>query len=259
MPLKKNKKIIIQEKLEHRILHGLACEWETAIWILNPSHQKYMQKPLFALKDMKNRLGYWSGDKNEIALSRDFVMNHSWDSVREVFLHEIAHQFTEQVLGVYNEPPHGPMFHRACRMLRANPKATGDYRPLDEQISHESKYDKDKIMLRVKKLMALAESSNRYEAESAMAKAYELISKHNVDLLAHDEKRNFISVFIGKPALRYTREAYHLARFHCHWNFISFEAGQHFIAHGPVARSPGDETPDSASLAETAAGSLNSR
>ena len=220
MSLRKNKKIYIQEKLEHKILHGLACEWEIALWVLNPSHQENMKKPFIVLKDMKNRLGCWYGEKNEIALNRNFVLNHPWDSVREVFLHEIAHQFAEQVLGAHDEPPHGPMFQKACHLLRANPKASGNYRSLWDQISHESRHPKDKIMLRVKKLMALAESSNQYEAESAMTKAYELISKYNIDLLAQDEKRNFISVFIGKPALRHFREVYHLARLILDFYFV---------------------------------------
>ncbi len=58
-------------------------------------------------------------------LSRNVVLNHSWDAVREILLHEMAHQFAEQVLGASNEPPHGPKFKRACYLLRANPSASG--------------------------------------------------------------------------------------------------------------------------------------
>jgi hypothetical protein len=44
-----------------------------------------------------------------------------------------------------------------------------------------------------------------------MLKARELISKHNTDLVARNERREFVSMFVGHPALRQTREAYHLA------------------------------------------------
>jgi len=64
-------------------------------------------------------------------------------------------------------------------------------------------------MIKVKKLMALAESQNRHEAEAAMAKAHELIAKYNLDLMKKD--RDFFSVFIGRPALRHRREDYALA------------------------------------------------
>jgi len=59
--------------------------------------------------------------------------------------------------------------------------------------------------------MALAQSQNQHEAEAAMAKAHQLIGKYNVDLLTQEENRNFVSVFVGKPALRHFREEYALA------------------------------------------------
>ena len=202
---------VIQEELERRILHGLVCEWESAGWILSPSNREKLRKPLFSIREMHSRWGYWSGEKNEICLSRNLVLNHSWDAVREILLHEMAHQFAGQVLGAGTIPPHGPKFKRACYLLRANPSASGSYRPLDEVVSHDSTDPEDKIMVRVKKLMALAQSKNQHEAEAAMAKAHEFIEKYNVDLLARNENRHFASVFVGSPALRHFREDYHLS------------------------------------------------
>lgn len=212
MAVQKQADVLIQEELERRILHGLACEWDTALWVLPPSQRNLMRKPLFSLGDIKGKWGSWSGERREICLSRNLVLNHRWDTVREVLLHEMAHQFAEEVMGSYNEPPHGPKFQKACYSLRANPKASENYVPLDERISHESAGSEDKIMRRVKKLMSLAQSQNRHEAEAAMAKAYELIGKYNLDIVARDESRDFISVFVGRPALRHLREHYYVAR-----------------------------------------------
>jgi hypothetical protein len=170
-----------------------------------------MRPPLFSLRDMEDRWGSWSGKKREISLSRNLLLNHPWDAVCEVLLHEMAHQFTEEVFTAHHEPPHGPQFQKACYLLRANPKASGNYKPLDERIRQGSSGAEDKIMLRVKKLMALAESPNQHEAEAAMGKAHELISKYNLDLLSQDENRNFTSVFVGQPALRHPPEDYALA------------------------------------------------
>jgi len=208
----KQQKAFVQTDLEHRILHGLACEWETALWFLDTAHRALIRKPLFSLKSMTDRLGYWSSKKREICLSRDLVLNHPWDAVREVLLHEMAHQLAEEVLGAHNESPHGPTFRRACHLLRANPEASGHYRPLDERV-HEGMFNpRDKIMLRVKKLMALATSQNLHEAESAMAKAHALVAKYNLDLIATEEDRHYVSIFLGAPSLRHPREDYHLAR-----------------------------------------------
>jgi len=211
MSLQKPKKNRIQEELERRILHGLACEWQGARWNLSSSHREKLRQPLFSIREMNSRWGYWANPKNEICLSRKLILNHSWDAVREILLHEMAHQLAGQVLDASNEPPHGTKFKRACFLLRANPKASGNYRPLDELILHDSTAPEDKIMLRIKKLMALAQSRNQHEAEAAMAKAYQFIAKYNVDLLSRAENRHFVSVFAGRPALRHFREDYRLA------------------------------------------------
>ena len=62
MPPQKPKDIYIQEELERRILHGLACEWDGALWTLKTSHRNKMNKPLFSLRDMNGKWGYWSGE-----------------------------------------------------------------------------------------------------------------------------------------------------------------------------------------------------
>lgn len=211
MTPQKQKTILIQNDLERRILHGLACEWESAVETLNPPDKGRLRKPFFSLGDMKNNWGYWSGERNEICMSRDLVLHHPWDTVCEILLHEMAHQYAEQVLGDHDESPHGPKFKRACHLLRANPKASGNYKPLDERVLQHSPRPEDRIMMKVRKLMALAQSQNQHEAESAMAKAHEFIAKYNIDILAREEGRHFVSVFVGHPALRHFREDYHLA------------------------------------------------
>jgi hypothetical protein len=170
-----------------------------------------MRPPLFCLRDFRSTWGTWSRERREISLSRDLVLRHSWDAVMEVLLHETAHQFAEEVLGTGEEPSHGPVFQRACRLLRANPKASGRYVPLDDRMAREPQGPEDRMLRRVRKLMALAESPNRHEAEVSMAKAHELIARHNLQLLERDDSRDFASVFVGMPALRHPREDYALA------------------------------------------------
>jgi hypothetical protein len=167
--------------------------------------------PLFSLSDREKWLGFWSTEKREISLSRSFVLNHPWDSVREVLLHEMAHQYAIEVLNAHDEPAHGPKFKEACHLLRANPKASGNYKTMREEILEGSSGSEDRIMLRIQKLMALAESSNHHEADAAMAKSRELIKKYNINFLKNNQNRNYKTIFIGKPLLRHFREEYHLA------------------------------------------------
>ena len=198
-------------ELERRILHGLSLEWETARGVvLRPADARKMRPPLFRLRDLTGRWGCWYGEKREIALSRGLVWNHSWDAVLEVLRHEMAHQFAEEVLEASAEPAHGPKFHEACLLLRANPRASGVYPPLDERISRESPHPEDKILRKVKKLFALAQSQNPHEAQAAMNQAHALVAKYNVNLLARDEERSFIGAFLGRPRLQHNAADYRL-------------------------------------------------
>ena len=198
-------------RLERRILHGLVCEWETALWVLDEDYRRQMRQPLFTLKDMRTHLGSWCPEKREISLNRKLVLHHSWDSVIEVLIHEIAHQLADEVLNAAHESPHGPTFHRACRLLRANPKASENMTPLDERIFKDPTFVENKLVTRVRKLLALGKSRNRFEAESALAKASKLMTKYNLVQMMDEPDNNYVSVFLGKPKLRHLREEYCLA------------------------------------------------
>jgi len=201
----------ISEKLERRIVYGLSCEWRAALTNLEPKLRHRMRIPLFRLSDMKTRIGLWSMEKREISLSRSFVLNHPWDSVREVLFHEMAHQLAMEVLDAHDEPAHGPKFIEACRFLHANSKASESYKTMREEIAEGSSDSEDRMMLRIRKLMALAESPNCHEADAAMKKSRELIKKYNIGLLQHHPPGDYKTIFIGSPSLRHFREEYHLA------------------------------------------------
>lgn len=201
----------LHENLERRIVHGLYCEWENAALILPPNLHEKLKKPLISIGGFNSRHGYWKAESREILISRSLVMNHAWDDVVEVLVHETAHQVADEILGTNGEPAHGKTFINACHLLRANPKASGSYKTLHERIDQGNGGKNDRILERIKKLMALAESKNHHEAQSAAAKAHFFIQKYNVDLIKQKEKKTYFSVFLGKPALRHFREAHHMA------------------------------------------------
>ncbi|MBI5592296.1 MAG: DUF2786 domain-containing protein [Deltaproteobacteria bacterium] len=231
------KNVQVLECLERRILHGLSCEWDAALWAFNTELRKQMCKPLFVLRDFKTRLGYWSSEKREIGLSRQFVLNHSWNDIREVLLHEMAHQFVSEVSNAHQESAHGRSFQHACRMLNANPRATGTYIPLSRQIFQASECESDKTRLRIQKLMALAQSSNIFEAEAAMIKAHELMAKYEIEQIVQNTPREYFSVFVGKPALRHFREDYSLALLLMDYYFVKgIWVGAYVVEKGKTGR-----------------------
>ncbi len=202
---------MLRMELERKILHGLALEWENATYLLDPKDRAAMKMPAFSLKDMSRRLGYWSGGKKEICINRDFAFSSNWNSIKNILLHEMAHQLAEEVFSTVNETSHGPLFKKACRFLRADERASERYGADGRGFSPDEDDTDIRILRRIKKLFSLAQSSNRNEAESAMKKAHELVSKYNMDILLNDADRNFTSIFAGSPALRHPREEYHLA------------------------------------------------
>jgi len=217
----KSKENQARHELERRILHGMACEWQAALLNLEPTKRQRMRRPLFAIKDMQTRWGNWSQEKREISLSRQLVLNYPWDSIRDVLLHETAHQIAQQLFGASMQRAHGPAFKQACEVLRIHPAASAAYQPLQDRFLQDHSSNYDKRMLRIKKLLALAESKNRFEADAAMTKAHELIARHNIELSRQEDRRQFISIFIGPPALRHPREDYHLANLLQDYYFIS--------------------------------------
>jgi hypothetical protein len=200
-----------REEMERLVLHGLCCEWEQAAAQLRQSERKGFLQPLFAIRDLKGKWGTWSSERREISLSSELVSNHSWNAVREVLLHEMSHQCADQVFHAAHETDHGPSFKRACHLLRANPRATAGSPLLDRRISDGPLRDEGGIIARIRKLMALAKSVNRFEAEAAMNKAHELIRKHQVNFTTGADRDELISAFVGKPCLRHFREHYRLS------------------------------------------------
>ena len=143
---------------------------------------------------MRRRLGEWDPVKREIALGRPFVMDHPWHAVRDVLHHEMAHQLAHEMLGGLRETPHGPAFQKACRLLRIEPDATGRYETIENASDGGAS---DAVLIKIKKLFALAESPNPHEAEAAMLKAHQLIARYNIDLLALNQNRRFVSMLGG--------------------------------------------------------------
>jgi len=195
--------------LERAILLGLAAEWREALTILPKRLRDQLRRPQFSLSDAERRLGVWDPEREEIRVSRRFVLERGWDEVRELLRHEMAHQIADQALDGGAETSHGPAFREACRLLGAHPGAAGEFVPLGARLDGDADPGRARVLARVHKLLALASSRNRHEAALALLRAREFARRHRVDEQQGSEE--FLSAFAGRPALRHTREEYQLA------------------------------------------------
>ncbi len=229
--------ITLTEKLERQILYGLSLEYDHACQHLPPEMTLQIRKPLIKLNGSKRKYGSWHSERREITISRCLVLDHPWEAVREVMRHEMAHQVADELLHAAGESAHGPTFQKACQLLNANPSASQIYPFLSGNSPIESSPDHDRLLSRVQKLMALSSSENPHEAAGALAKANELILKFNLPRLESQRSSNYLSTFLGEPALRHYREDYLLANLLQDFYFIEgLWVTSYVLAKGKMGR-----------------------
>src|SRR4030095_14857783 len=90
--------------------------------------------------------------------ARRLATKEPWATLVEVLKHEMAHQYVLEVLRIEDESAHGPAFRDVCQRLGIDAKAAG----LPTTSSARTD-DEDRVLSRIAKLLALAESSSVHE------------------------------------------------------------------------------------------------
>jgi hypothetical protein len=181
-------------ELEAALVRELAEHYE---WQNAARFKKQLRRPTLALTDSTTKLGCWVPAARSILLSRPFVLARSWLEITSVLEHEMAHQFVDEVLGVRDETAHGETFRTVCSERGIDARAAGLPKTESAAATH--------VLDRVRKLLALAGSSNQHEAELAMKKAHELMLRHNLETLRGHTDRGYEVAHLGDPLKRGTR------------------------------------------------------
>lgn len=181
--------------LEAALLRELQSEYE---WVDRVRFGGTLRPPVIALSDSASRHGQWTSATRTIELSRRLVLDRPWPEVIGVLEHEMAHQFVDEVLGVRDESAHGETFRRVCAERGIDGRAAGAPVASDHA-------DIDRVLDRIRKLLALAGSPNQHEAEMAMRKAHELMLRHNIEAARAHAEREFEVRYLGDPRKRRTR------------------------------------------------------
>ena len=161
-----------------------------------------VKRPQLVFEDSNEYLGrFMNGDIPQIKLSKHLVVDYSWCAVKCVFFHEVAHQIAYIVHSGNEILPHGKEFREVCRRIGAMPDAKIDMVALDEQLSRNSQ-GSSSIEEKLRKLLTLADRGDENEAQVALAKALEIMSKYGIteeDLHGEDE---YVTAQLGKPFAR---------------------------------------------------------
>lgn len=158
--------------------------------------------PVLVLSDATSHLGRWHSPTRTLELTRALVLHRPWLEVASVLEHEMAHQFVDEVLRVRGETAHGETFRRVCAERGIDHRAAG----APTAASAAEGADADRVIDRIRKLLALAGSPNQHEAEIAMRKAHELMLRHNIEVAStRQAERNYEVRHLGDPNRRGTR------------------------------------------------------
>jgi len=176
--------------LEAALARELLSTWKQ----LNLAYFKgKLVAPTLHLVPYASRLGLWRRDTRTIEIARPFVLAEPWGAVVEVLKHEMAHQYVHEVLGESGETAHGPAFRATCARLGIDERASGVPR------GHTADAGEARSVQRIAKLLVLAESANRSEAEAAAAAAQRLMLKYNLEVHG---KRDYAHRHLGRPSGR---------------------------------------------------------
>lgn len=185
--------------LERTLLSALQRDWHQ---LNSERFRSALKLPVLGLTGdgttAGRNLGLWSSSGRTLHLDRRFVLSAPWTSVREVLLHEMAHQFVDEIYKVRDEAAHGQTFKDVCARFGVDARASGVPEPADDAPT-------PRIIERVRKLLALGKSANQHEAEAAMNAAQALLLKYNLDASATAEAR-VVWKTVGQPGMRHTED-----------------------------------------------------
>jgi hypothetical protein len=205
----------MDQALTTALLAALTRELRATWHQLNDAHFRGgLAPPTLEMVEVRSTLGRWIPSTRTVEISLPLVLERPWWVVVEVMKHEMAHQYVHEVLGETTQTAHGAAFRDACARLGIDARATG--MPASPA---QGSAPADKIVDRIARLLALAESPNRNEAEAAMAAAHRLMLKHNLDAVQAPGARDYVFSHLGEPTGRVAE----------HERLVAMILGKHFF------------------------------
>jgi hypothetical protein len=149
--------------------------------------QGRLAEPAFEVHSGKVTLGSWHNETRTMSFAIHLIEEGTEYEFDFVLRHEMAHQFTDEILKPQSKTPHGDGFRYACKLLG---------------IHHASKFKMgakpDKMALKIKKLLQLALSDNPHESDLAASRARHLMEKHHIQ----NEETKYIFHHLAKFGAR---------------------------------------------------------
>ncbi|MDR1297932.1 MAG: DUF2786 domain-containing protein [Deltaproteobacteria bacterium] len=146
-------------------------------------------RPTITLSESRTHWGVWRPDTRQIDLNVRLLLDHDSDTIRGILGHETAHHIVDDLHPELSrtQPPHGQQFQKICRDMglhraywQASINLTENGRPPSPFHTGVEAPD-NPLLEKIKKLLALSHSPEPHEAAAALAKAGDLMARHNID------------------------------------------------------------------------------
>ena len=181
---------------------ALLQAWRHCNWIYL---RRALREPQIRLSPDVARLGTWHGPSRTLSISERHIRRDPWHAVLDTLRHEMAHQYASEVLHSDDESPHGEAFRRACQLLRTEPRATatGATAAPDPGDGGADEAGRGRILELVRKVLAMAQSPNAHEAQTAARMARTLLLKHNLSEVELGQERSYQVRQLGPTKTRF--------------------------------------------------------
>lgn len=160
--------------------------------------------PIIEINSSASNWGSWHPSGKTIKISAGLIRLHTWDVVLNILKHEMAHQAVCEILG--NHDSHGMLFEKACDLLGVPHEfrgASGDLPRIILDVRERASGSPHRnLLMKIEKLLALAQSGNEHEALLAMEKANFLIAKYNIRRIEQGEQARYESLIINHRTKR---------------------------------------------------------
>jgi hypothetical protein len=136
----------------------------------------------------EQKLGYFYPPKFQIGINKQLLTKAKAPVIDNVLRHEWAHYMAHIIFGE-EEQAHGPRYRQLCQKFGWGEEVYGAKASLQIENLKVQDENEKKVFIKIKKLLALASSSNIYESQAATQKANELLLEYNLEHL--ELEKNF--------------------------------------------------------------------
>jgi len=134
----------------------------------------------------QSQLGYFKPHGYEIGLNKKLFYQSKDSVIKDILRHELAHYFTYLNYGP-GVAVHGKEFREICHTFGWGKEVFLEKLNLEmANQRREGEIEKEKIIIKIQKLLALSSSSNINESQLATQKANELLIKYNIERLSEN-------------------------------------------------------------------------